>query len=59
MGIILDSIDFKEGYKILDIGCSKGTLLVELRHRLGDKYEMVGIDLSAKRIEKAKKFLKI
>jgi len=55
MGIILDSIDFKEGYKILDIGCSKGTLLTELRHRLGVNYEMVGIDLSAKRIEKAKK----
>lgn len=55
MGIILDSIDFKEGYKLLDIGCSTGTLLIELRHKLGDKYELVGIDLSAKRMEKAKK----
>jgi len=58
MGIILDSIEFKEGYKVLDIGCSKGTLLIELRHRIGDKCELIGIDRSAKRIEKAKKLAK-
>jgi len=55
MGIILDSLEFKDGYKVLDVGCSTGSLLIELRYRLGDKIELVGIDRSAKRIEKAKK----
>jgi len=55
MGIILDNIEFEEGSKVLDIGCSTGTLLIELKHRIGYKCELIGIDRAAKRIEKAKK----
>ena len=55
MGIILDSIEFREKHKVLDIGCATGTLLTELNNRIGEKCELVGIDKSTKNIEKAKK----
>jgi len=55
MGIILDSIDFKKGYKVLDIGCRNGSLLIELSNRIDDSCELIGIDASKKNIEKAKK----
>lgn len=55
MGIILESIDFKRGCKVLDIGCGTGDLLIELRNRIGDDYELCGIDTSDKKIIKAKK----
>ena len=57
MGIILDSIDFKKGYKVLDIGCRNGSLLIELSNRIDDSCELIGIDASKKKYRKSKKII--
>lgn len=41
------------GTRILDIGCAEGHTLEYLRARFPDKFELLGVDLSVTRIQKA------
>lgn len=51
---ILENIDVKANYKILDVGCGTGKLLSLIREK-NKKVELYGIDLSPKMIDVCKK----
>jgi len=40
---------------VLDIGCSTGAFLYQLRHRFGNAYQTVGIDISGPAVDHAEK----
>jgi len=56
---ILRLADIKNGDKVLDIGCGTGTSALIIAGDIGDKGEVVGIDLSEKMLEIAKRKLEV
>ncbi|MCL4536277.1 MAG: methyltransferase domain-containing protein [Nitrospirae bacterium] len=52
---ILRLADIKVGDKVLDIGCGTGTSALIIARDVGDKGEVVGIDLSEKMLDIAKR----
>ncbi len=54
MKLVSESIKFKENDRILDAGCGTGTLLIEIRKKIGKKCELIGIDPSEKLIKVAR-----
>ena len=50
---IMNILEVKDNYKILDVGCGTGKLLSMIRNK-NNKVDLYGIDISPKMIEKAK-----
>lgn len=50
---LVDNIEVKEGWDILDLGCGTGILFDILRRRVGDSGSITGVDFSFKMAEKA------
>ena len=55
---ILKLADIKSGDKVLDIGCGTGTSALIIAKDVGDEGEVVGIDLSSRMLDIARKKLK-
>jgi len=52
---IVELASIKEGYKVLDIGCGTGTLVIYEKRRVKDKGYVAGIDVSSKILKLSKK----
>lgn len=54
---VVDHANLKPGDRVLDLGCGQGRHSIELAHR--SKYEVIGVDLSDRLLNTAKKNAKI
>lgn len=50
---LVDHLDFKEGWDILDLGCGTGILFDMLRRRVGSEGSVTGVDFSFEMAQKA------
>lgn len=50
---LVDHLDFKEGWDILDLGCGTGILFDMLRRRVGSAGSVTGVDFSFEMAQKA------
>src|SRR3989344_9330306 len=51
---VIDLLDLKDGYNLLDVGCGTGTLLIVAKEKY-PRIEMTGIDIDSKVLEIARK----
>ena len=51
----INVLNLNSGEKVLDVGCGTGSLTVLAKNKVGDKGEVIGLDLSQEMIEKSRK----
>lgn len=51
---LIDSFNFREGYKIADLGCGTGVMFDIIRRRIGPKGIIVGVDFCSRMLQKAR-----
>ena len=51
---LIDSFDFRKGYKVADLGCGTGVMFDIIRRRIGPEGIIVGVDFCSRMLEKAR-----
>ena len=51
---LIDSFDFRKGYKVAELGCGTGVMFDIIRRRIGPEGIIVGVDFCSRMLEKAR-----
>jgi len=54
-GIIIQHLELTQGMKVLDLGCGPGRLTIPMAEAVGEKGEVLAIDIQPKMLAKAQK----